>query len=112
MSPSVRPLAPRELGDRLARGDDLFLLDVREPHEFEFAHLAGSVLIPRGELASRIGELDPNRTIVCICHHGIRSLQAAAFLAARDFSEVMNLEGGLDRWSIEVDPALPRYGNG
>lgn len=109
MSAAPRRITPRELRDRLARGDDLFLLDVREPHEFEFARLEGSFLIPRGELSARLDELDPDRTIVCVCHHGIRSLQAAAFLAVRDFPDVMNLEGGLDRWSIEVDPALPRY---
>jgi rhodanese-related sulfurtransferase len=107
----ARRIAPRELRDRLARGDDLVLLDVREPHEFEIARLSGSVLIPRGELSRRLDELDPERTIVCICHHGIRSLQAAAFLRTRDFPDVMDLEGGIDRWSIEVDPALPRYGN-
>jgi len=111
MSASPRRIAPRDLCARLARGDDLLLLDVREPDEFEFAHLAGSVLIPRGDLAARSGELDPNRAIVCICHHGVRSLQAAALLVSRDFTDVMDLEGGLDRWSIEVDRALPRYGN-
>jgi len=111
MSVGPRRIAPRDLRDRLARGDDLCLLDVREPQEFEFARLDGSVLIPRGELHARLDELDPERTIVCICHHGIRSLQAAAFLVSHDFPDVMNLEGGLDRWSIEVDPAVPRYGN-
>ena len=111
MNSGPRRIAPRELRERLARGDDLLLLDVREPHEFEIAHLSGSVLIPRGELSARLDELDAHRTIVCICHHGIRSLQAAAFLRGRDFPEVMDLEGGLDRWSIEVDPGLPRYGN-
>lgn len=102
-------LTPRELHERIARGDDLQLVDVREPSEWAIGHLPGSVLIPRGELASRAHELDPDRTTVCVCHHGVRSLQAAAFLAARGFDDVLDLAGGLDRWVDDVDPTFPRY---
>ncbi len=103
-------LSPRELADRLARGDELQLVDVREPVEWAIGHLPGSVLIPRGSLASRAQELDPDRPVVCICHHGIRSQAAAAFLSGRGFGLVFDLAGGLDRWALEVDPGFPRYG--
>ena len=104
-------LTPLELRARLARGDDLQLVDVREPCEWALGHLPGSVLIPRGELAARLSELDPDRPVVCICHHGVRSLQSAALLRARGFAQVYDLAGGLDRWSLEADPGFPRYGN-
>jgi rhodanese-related sulfurtransferase len=103
-------LTPRQLADRIARGEELQLVDVREPAEWAIGHLPGSVLIPRGELSSRSDELDPDRPVVCICHHGIRSQAAAAFLAQRGFESVFDLSGGLDRWSLEVDPGFPRYG--
>jgi rhodanese-related sulfurtransferase len=105
-----RRLTPRELADRIARGDDLQLVDVREPVEWEIGRLDGSVLIPRGDLASRVDELDRERPVVCICHHGVRSLHAAAILAARGFEDVYDLAGGLDRWADDVDPSFPRYG--
>jgi rhodanese-related sulfurtransferase len=104
-------LTPRQLAERIARGDDLQLVDVREPAEWAIGHLEGSVLIPRGELSSRAQELDPQRPVVCICHHGIRSQAAAAFLSRRGFDLVSDLAGGLDRWALEVDPAFPRYGS-
>jgi len=108
--PSVRRYTPRELSAALARGDDLQLVDVREPLEWDIGHLPGSVLIPRGELSARLAELDPDRPVVCICHHGIRSQQAAAVLAARGFDRVFDLAGGLERWALDVDPDFPRYG--
>ena len=109
MADGIERLAPRELAARLAAGEDLVLLDVREPHEHALGLLAGSLAIPRGELSARQDELDPDRPIVCICHHGVRSLHAARFLASRGFARVLDLAGGLDRWSIEVDPGFPRY---
>lgn len=109
MSSHPARLTPAELRARLARGDDLQLVDVREPGEWAIGHLPGSVLIPRGELAARLSELDPARPVVCICHHGIRSLHAAALLHARGFEHVLDLSGGLERWAREVDPDFPRY---
>ncbi|MCY2960139.1 MAG: rhodanese-like domain-containing protein [Planctomycetota bacterium] len=103
-------LTPLELRTRIARGDDLQLVDVREPREWAIGHLPGSVLIPRGELAGRCAELDPARPVVCICHHGVRSLHAAALLSARGFAHVFDLAGGLERWALEADPTFPRYG--
>ncbi|HEV7913362.1 MAG TPA: rhodanese-like domain-containing protein [Albitalea sp.] len=89
------------------------LLDVREPWEIEHAaiRLPGVAVenIPMGRIAERLAELDPARPIVCICHHGVRSLQVVAFLTRQGFESVYNLAGGIDAWSLEVDPAVPRY---
>ncbi|MBL8863322.1 MAG: rhodanese [Planctomycetes bacterium] len=109
MTERAQRIGPAELLARLARGDELVLLDVREPREFALGALPGSRLIPRGELAARVAELDPERETVCICHHGVRSLQAAAFLRTRGFRCVLDLAGGLERWALEADPLFPRY---
>ncbi len=85
------------------------VLDVREPWEFERARLLGSVHIPLGQITARIEELDCDQKIVCLCHHGVRSLQVARFLQSRGFTDVYNLSGGIDAWSHEVDPAVPIY---
>jgi rhodanese-related sulfurtransferase len=103
-------LQPEALQSALDAGENRVLLDVREPHEIAFVALPGIVQIPLGELAARAErELDPDAHIVCICHHGIRSMQAAMFLMSRDFERVQNLAGGMDAWSLRVDPSLPRY---
>ena len=102
-------VTPRELFARLARGDDLQLLDVREPDEWAIGHLPGSILIARGDLVAHLDELDPARTVVCICHHGVRSLHAAAVLRAHGFEDVLDLAGGLERWTLDVDRSFPRY---
>lgn len=102
-------LEPRELAARLARGEGPVLLDVREGEELAICALPGVVHIPLGELTRRWEELDPAAELVCICHHGIRSARAAAFLERAGFARVWNLSGGVERWSCEVDPALPRY---
>jgi rhodanese-related sulfurtransferase len=106
---TIQPLSPAELARRLEQDADLVLLDVREPRELALCRLAGSISIPLGELERRQAELDPARPIVCICHHGIRSAHAAGRLASAGFQEIYNLSGGLDRWSLEVDPGLRRY---
>jgi rhodanese-related sulfurtransferase len=106
---AVVGLSPAELRARIDRGERLALLDVREDDEFERVHLPGSRHVPLAALASRLRELDLDEPVVCICHHGIRSSLAAALLDQREFAEVYNLLGGLDRWALEVDPAMPRY---
>jgi rhodanese-related sulfurtransferase len=103
-------LSPRELAQRIRRGEALQLVDVREPFEWAICRIEGSRLIPRGELARRSSELDPGRPVVLICHHGVRSAMAAAWLGAQGFEAVFDLAGGIDAWSLDVDPALPRYG--
>lgn len=85
------------------------LLDVREPSEYNHCKIAGSVLIPLGELPGRFGELPKDRAIVVHCHHGGRSAQATLFLKKQGFLDVKNLSGGIDAWSCEIDPSVPRY---
>lgn len=87
------------------------LLDVREVAEHEFVALPESTLIPLGELPERVDEIADwkDKEVVVYCHHGVRSLHAIAFLKAQGFQKVRNLTGGIDRWSLEVDPEAPRY---
>ncbi|AKJ69004.1 MULTISPECIES: rhodanese-like domain-containing protein [Pandoraea] len=85
------------------------LLDVREPWEVQTCHLPGIVHIPMGQIPQRFNELDPDAEIVCICHHGARSLQVAMFLARQGFSELFNLSGGVDAWARQVDPTMAVY---
>ena len=101
-------ITPSELKVRLDAGDRPELLDVREPWEFELARIEGSKLIPMGELAERVSELDPAAETVVICHHGARSAYVTRALGQAGFTKVLNLEGGLDAYS-SVDATVPRY---
>jgi len=107
----IRPLSPAELAAWLQ--DDArsapTVLDVREPGEVAICRLPGSTHIPMGEIPSRFGELDPDRPVVCVCHHGMRSLQVAMFLERQGLTELANLTGGIDAWSRERDPSVPLY---
>jgi rhodanese-related sulfurtransferase len=85
------------------------LLDVREPWEFEKCRIAGAVPIPMNTIPARMQELDPDATIVCICHHGARSMQVAAFLERQGFADVANLTGGIHAWALQVDPTTAIY---
>jgi len=85
------------------------LLDVREHWEYALCSLPGSVHVPMREIPARLRELDPSRPIVCICHHGVRSLQVAMFLEHRGFESVFNLSGGIDAWAKEVDRSMATY---
>jgi molybdopterin/thiamine biosynthesis adenylyltransferase/rhodanese-related sulfurtransferase len=105
---SIPSISVGELRDRLNRGEDLFLLDVREPHEYQMANIKGH-LIPLGDLPKRVNELDPSREIVVYCHTGIRSATAVRILRQMGFAKAANLAGGIDRWAAEVDPKLIRY---
>ena len=91
----------------------LLLLDVREPWEFALAaiHLPGlrTLNMPMNEIPARQGELDPQQAVVCICHHGVRSALVVEFLERQGLADVFNLDGGIDAWSEEVDPSVPRY---
>ncbi len=104
----VPEISPRELKSRLDRGDDLFILDVREPHEFQICNLGGH-LIPLGELSRRVNELDSSREIVAHCRSGKRSAEAVEFLRSAGFRKVLNLKGGILAWSDEVDASVPKY---
>ena len=107
----VQQIGVRELEERRKAKHALFLLDVRQPWEHETAALPGSVLIPLDELPSRADEIEVPEgvTIVAYCHHGVRSLSAAAILERAGFTDVVSLRGGIDAWSIHVDPSVPRY---
>ena len=99
----------RELKDRLDKGDKVFLLDVREPHEYSMAKIEGSVLLPLGELPVSLEKLDRGAEIVALCHKGMRSADAVGFLLQQGFTSVKNLVGGIDAWSVEIDSSVPRY---
>ena len=98
-----------ELKRKLDRGEKIKLLDVREPYENEICCLKGSSLIPLRELPDRIGDLDSTENIVVYCHRGNRSLDAVRYLRGRGFRNVKNLKGGIDVWSLKIDPTVPRY---
>src|SRR4051812_406281 len=89
------------------------VLDVREPLEVRTASVtpAGFELlqIPMNEIPGRLGQLDPGRAVACLCHHGARSMRVAMFLQAQGFEAVANIAGGIDAWSQELDPSVPRY---
>jgi adenylyltransferase/sulfurtransferase len=102
-------ITPKELKTRLDRGDKLVLLDVREPWEHAIAKLDNSVLIPLGTLPHSLEKLDRNAEIIAYCHHGMRSGDATAFLLQQGFSNVKNLIGGIDAWSLQIDHGVPRY---
>ncbi|HVB85720.1 MAG TPA: molybdopterin-synthase adenylyltransferase MoeB [Candidatus Dormibacteraeota bacterium] len=105
---NIPEITPRELKTRMDRGDDLFILDVREPHEFQICNLDGH-LIPLGELPRRVNELDSSREIVAHCRSGKRSADAVDFLRKAGFRKIWNLKGGILAWSDEVDPTVPKY---
>ena len=97
-----------DLKKRLDNKDDLFVLDVREPHEYQIANL-GAKLIPLNDLPLRVSELDKDREIVVHCKMGGRSQKAAEFLAQNGFTKVWNLAGGINGWSNDVDPTVAKY---
>ena len=103
-----RDITVEELKSRQDRGDRPFLLDVREPHEFDIVHLDAH-LIPLGELPDRVSELDTSSDIVVYCRTGVRSANAAEFLRRSGFARVRNLTGGIDAWAQRIDPSFPRY---
>lgn len=108
---SVKQLAAPDLANWLVQNQDkpYVLLDVREQWEFDTCHLPDSIHIPMNEITSRVEELSTNVPTVCVCHHGIRSARVAMFLASQGFTELYNLQGGIDAWSRLVDPSCPKY---
>jgi adenylyltransferase/sulfurtransferase len=108
---AVPGITPRELKERLVAGDDLFILDVREPHEWDISNLAhlGAVLIPKGDVVNRMGELDTAREVIVHCRTGARSADVIRQLQQHGFKKMRNLEGGINRWAEEVEPSLPKY---
>lgn len=102
-------LQPSQLAERLIQPNPPLILDVREAWEYELCALANSVHIPLQQLPARMKQLTPDAEIVCVCHHGVRSLQAGVFLQQNGYSAVMNLVGGIDAWAREIAPGMARY---
>jgi molybdopterin/thiamine biosynthesis adenylyltransferase/rhodanese-related sulfurtransferase len=104
----VPQIGPEELKRRQTAGEDVFVLDVREPHEYQIANIGGH-LIPLNDLPKRVGELDRSQNIVVHCKSGGRSQKASEFLQQQGFTQVENLAGGITAWSDKVDPSIPKY---
>ena len=102
-------IEPGQLAQRLTENGNLVLLDIREPWEWSLASIGDPRLLPMGELEERIDSLDRSVEMVVYCHHGMRSDMAAQLLRRAGAKHVRNLVGGIDRWSAEVDPRVPRY---
>lgn len=103
-----KTVTPEELKPRLDKGEDIFVLDVREPEEFAIANIGGT-LIPLSDLPHRFQELPQDKTIAVLCHHGVRSARGAQFLLSQGFEDVINIAGGIDRWSQTADTSIKRY---
>ena len=106
---TVEEMSPSRFAERRNAGELWQLLDVREAWELEVARLPDAIHIPMGEVAQRMDELDRERPLAVMCHGGVRSLRVATFLQEAGFPAIANLTGGIDRWSQDVDPTVPRY---
>jgi rhodanese-related sulfurtransferase len=106
---SIAEISPQELQSQLASGADVVILDVREPWELALCAVPGAIAIPMNEVPQRLAELDRNRPIAVMCHHGARSLRVAHFLAQQGFPAVSNLSGGIDAWREQIDPSMRPY---
>lgn len=113
MIAQIRPSALTAWLDTARALGEPVVLDVREPSELRTASVKADgftlLTIPMGTIPARLAELDPAQPIACLCHHGGRSMQVASFLQARGYAHVANIAGGIDAWSIERDPQVPRY---
>jgi rhodanese-related sulfurtransferase len=106
----MKSLSAIELKEKLAGGEELLLIDVREPFEYEICHLKGAQLIPLHSLPAHAGAINTSKTVVVYCHHGVRSAHAIHYLEQETGADSFyNLEGGIDAWSAEADPSTPRY---
>lgn len=108
-APEPEVMSARELADRFARGDDLVLVDVREPHELAIARFPNALHVPMRQVPDRMHELPRDRAVVLACHVGSRSQRVLEFLKQQGFTRLRNLTGGIDAWSRDVDPNVPRY---
>ena len=106
----MQEMTVTELKKKMDAGDDIQLIDVRQPDEFAFAKIEGAKLIPLGDLMRRMDEIDPNRETIIQCKSGGRSAQAIMFLQRAGFTgELKNLKGGITAWSNEIDSSIPKY---
>jgi sulfur-carrier protein adenylyltransferase/sulfurtransferase len=105
---AIPQMAVQELKQRRDTGEDIFVLDVREPYEYQIANIGGT-LIPMNQVPQRLAEIDRNREIVVQCRSGARSQRVAEFLSAQGYPNVKNLAGGILAWSDQIDPRVPKY---
>lgn len=98
-----------ELQQRQQAAERFLLVDVREPWEYDLCRIEGAKLVPMGTIPANLQLLDSGEDVICYCHHGQRSLDVAAWLRAQGIESAQSLAGGIDRWSSEIDPAVPRY---
>ncbi len=106
----MQQISATELNQRLLnKKSQLLLLDVREPNEYGYCHIEGSINVPMSRVFASLNELDRDRETVVICHHGMRSAQIAKFLIGQGFRNVSNLQGGVAAWASQVDLAMPTY---
>ena len=102
-------ITPREVKERIDRGKNFLLVDVREKWEFETSRIEGAALVPLREVPENLPRFEDAEEIVLFCHHGMRSLDAAAWLRSQGVEGARSMTGGIDRWSAEIDPKVPRY---
>jgi rhodanese-related sulfurtransferase len=102
-------IEPREVKQRLDRGEKLLLVDVREQWEFDACRIESAKLVPLRTLPTNLATFDGAEEVVVYCHHGMRSLDAAAFLRSQGVEKARSMAGGIERWSTEIDPRVPRY---
>jgi rhodanese-related sulfurtransferase len=102
-------ITPREVSQRIERGDKFLLVDVREKWEYEASRIEGSLLVPLREVPMYLEQLTAAADVVCMCHHGVRSMDAALWLRSKGVAGARSMAGGIDRWTTEVDPLVPRY---
>ena len=105
-------VTPQEVHQRLQSGEKLALIDVREPNEFQLARISGAELIPMRAVPAELSRLDAqadDSPLIVFCHHGVRSLNVVHWLREQGIDACQSLAGGIDRWSLEIDPSVPRY---
>ena len=102
-------ISPKEVAERLRSGDQLPLIDVRSREEWDTVHIAGATFFTQELMQEIMSEWPKDRENIFVCHHGVRSLDAASYFAGHGFEHVRSMTGGIDAWSVEVDPDLPRY---
>jgi rhodanese-related sulfurtransferase len=105
-------VTPQEVRQRLDAGEKIALIDVREPNEFQQAHIEGSELIPMRSVPAQLQHIEglaDDSALVVFCHHGVHSLQVVNWLREQGVGACQSMIGGIDRWSLEIDPAVPRY---
>lgn len=108
MTNGIPQITVKELKRRMDAGEDIYILDVREPWEYKIAQIGGR-LIPLQEVPQRLAEIDREREVIVHCHLGVRSQRVAEFLQQSGYARVVNLAGGIHAWSEEIDPSVPKY---